>query len=349
MRKHRSRAVRDLARYVVVFSVLSAGHGMVARADLPPETPESAKAREEFLRGGDLANRAQWGEALVAFERSDSLRRHAVTTFNIGACQRAMGSYTRARETFARALTDNDAARGTELPEMLVTDAKGYVAEIDRLLTMVTVRLSPADARVAVDGRPLLVRPAAEDPKGVPVLVAGVRDPGPGEAPPAAIFRVVLDPGTRVFTLSRKGFSDAVATRTVAAGGRVDMDLALDRLPATFHVASSPTRGIVTVDGMDVGLTPVDLTRPAGSYRVVIREAGFVPYDTKVVASAGEEVSLSPTLPKEKTTLTQRWWFWTGAAAVVGGGVVLTYALTRPGAQPPPYDAGSANWLVHAQ
>jgi PEGA domain-containing protein len=320
-----------------------------ASADTPVESasPELQKARQEFLRGATLANNAQWGEALAAFEASEALRRHAVTTFNIGACERAMGNYTLARETLSRALTENDAAQGGELPQMLVTDASGYLAEIDKLLATVTVHLSPADARVAVDGRPLLVRPPRTGDAGdLPVLVAGVREPGPGEAAPAGVFRVILNPGTRIFTLSGKGFSDAVASRTVAPGSITEVDLSLDRLPATVHVTSTPTGAAVSIDDIDVGLTPLDLTRPAGSYHVLVREAGYVPYDTKVVAGAGGELILSPTLPKEKTAITQRWWFWTSAAAVVAGGILLTYALTRPAPQPPAYATGSTGWLV---
>ena len=50
-----------------------------------------------------------------------------------------------------------------------------------------------------------------------------------------------------------------------------------------------------------------------------------------------------------KEPLTKKWWFWTGTAAVIAGGALLTYALTRPSPTPPPYNPGSANWLVHAQ
>ncbi len=347
MRAYLSRSsLRSLA--VALFVTLLVAAPRDARGD-PPKQPVSAelqKAREEFLRGGDLANQSQWGEALAAFERSEKLRRHSVTTFDIGACQRAMGSYTLARETLGRALSDNDDAGGAELPQTLVTDAKGYLAEIDGILATVTVHLSPADTRIAVDGRPLLLRPPRPgDDRGLSPLVAGVRDPGPGEAPPASSFRVLLNPGTRVFTLSRKGFSDSVVRRTLLPGAAVDLDLALDRLPATIHVLSSPPRAVITVDAMDVGLTPIDLTRPAGSYRFLIRESGYVPYDTKVVAEAGEELTLSPTLPKEKTALTKRWWFWASAATVVAGGVLLTYALTRS-PQTPAYDGGSTGLVV---
>src|SRR4051812_5017686 len=77
----------------------------IARADDPTAV---AKAREEFTRANEAGKKAQWAEALQAFERSAKLRPHAVTTFNIGVCQRAMGNYTLARDTLLRALTEND-------------------------------------------------------------------------------------------------------------------------------------------------------------------------------------------------------------------------------------------------
>ena len=48
-------------------------------------------ARKEFLEGAALVRAERWGEALAAFERATKLKPHAVTTFNIAQCERAMG------------------------------------------------------------------------------------------------------------------------------------------------------------------------------------------------------------------------------------------------------------------
>jgi hypothetical protein len=314
------------------------------------DSPDVSLARQDFVRGADFANHSQWAEALSAFEHSEKLRPHAVTTFNIGACQRAMGNYTLARETLLKALADNDAAHGSQLPDMLVTEARGYVAEIDHLLSTIAVTLMPADTRIAVDGRPLAARaPTSAPAEGPPTLVAGVLDPGTGEAPSASTFRLILNPGTRVFTLSRKGFADQVVTRSCAPGASTELKLELDRLPALLHIASDPTHAVVSLDGIDVGVTPVDVTRPAGSYRVLIRAKGVVAYDTQVVAHAGEDLSLSPTLPKEKVTVTQKWWFWTAIGVAVAGAAAGTFAVVRsqepaPAATPP--TGGTLGWTV---
>ena len=281
------------------------------------ETPDVTKARDEFVAGAELVKKAQWAEALAAFERSAKLRPHAVTTYDIGACLRAMGQYTRARETFVRALAENDKSGGAELSESLVADSKGYIAEIDRLLATATVHLAPANAAIAVDGRPLEVVAGAT----TPTLVAGTLPPGAGTPPPVASFTLVLDPGAHVVTLSRKGFADAIVNRTFLPGSTTDLKLELDRLPATMHITSNQPGAVVTVNGSDVGVAPVDVSRPAGSYRLVVKKDHFVTYESQVQVQAGEEANLEAKLFAESTSLTQRWWFWTAAGVVAEGAV----------------------------
>lgn len=323
---------------IALCAILSAGR---ARAD-EGDTPEVAEARAEFVRGTELAKKTQWAEALAAYERSTKLRPHPVTTFNIGFCQRAMGNYTLARESFTRALAENEKAGGKALPETLASEDKTLLAEVDRLLATAKVNLSPANASVSVDGRPLAAR--ENDPS---VLVAGVRDPGAGEAAPSASFRVILNPGPHVFTFSRTGFADAVVNRTIAPGATIDLDLQLDRLPATLHVASNEPGAIVRVNGVDVGVAPVDVSRPAGAYRVTVEKSGFDKYEAQVAVQPGQNLDMKATLSHEETPITKRWWFWTGASVLLVGAVAGTYFLTRgESTTQEPLDGGGLGWTV---
>src|SRR3954468_23966675 len=113
-----------------------------------------ADARQKFMEGAALVKSAQWADAETAFEQSARLHPHAVTTFNLGACERAMGRYTRARALFRHALDEHDKGTG-KLPESLLEDARALVNEIDGLLARITVTVEPPDAALAVDGRPL--------------------------------------------------------------------------------------------------------------------------------------------------------------------------------------------------
>jgi hypothetical protein len=315
-------------------------------ASQPGEPAEVAKAREEFLSGAELVKQARWGEALAAFERSSKLHPHAITTYDIGACERAMGLYTRAQQTFRQALLQNDSGGKTALPGSLVTDIEGYLAQIQSLLSTAVVTLVPANAAVSVDGRPLEVLESSAS--GPPLLAAGVRAPGPGEAPPASLFRIELDPGVHVVTLSRKGFADAVVNETFLPGTSRELSLHLDRLPATLHIASYPSGGVVTVNGFDVGTTPTDVSRPAGSYKIVVKKPGYVSYETELVVQSGEDASLSPNLPIEKTALTQRWWFWTSVGIVVLAAAGGTYLVerSRETTPAPPPNGGGLGWTL---
>jgi len=329
---------------VVGLSSMPALADPAAKAEAEPvaEDPRVVQARELFRLGVDRVKAAEWANALVAFERSESLRPHATTTFNVGACERAMGSYTRARATFLRALRE-DQERPGELAQSLHDEALGFIGEVDRLVAQVDVVVEPVDAAIAVDGRPLAVEAAA----GSATAVAGLEPPGPGRPLPFGRALLIANPGAHVITLSRKGFSDVVVNRSFASGARTALNLRLDLLPATLDVASDVPGAIVNVDGKDFGPVPVTLLRPPGAYRVVVEKAGFEPYEAHVAVQAGERAALRATLSPEKHPLTKQWWFWASAASVLAGGVLATYYLTRPTEPPPPYDGGTTGWVVH--
>lgn len=287
-----------------------------ARAD------DVSDAREQFKKGAELAKDAQWGAALAAYERSAKLRPHPWTTYNIGVCERALGQYVRARRTFERALEQRTS--DADLPSATVEDVKRFIAEIDRLIGTIDVTVEPADARIAVDGQTY-----DGDAKG-------------GTA------HLVLDPGRHVIVLSREGFSDAVHAEDVRPGDKRAVKLALDRLPATLSVRASKPDAVVAVDGLDVGVAPVDLLRPAGTHHVVVRKSGFVPYETDAVVRPGQRAELVAALKEEKPSVFSRWWFWTAAGVVVTGAAVTTYALTRPDPERPALDGGGLGWTVRA-
>jgi hypothetical protein len=229
-----------------------------ATAQAPPTSsqepaandPRLAEARAAFREGTSLARQAQWGEALLAFERSASLRPHTFTTYNVAYCERALGRYTRARKLLAKALAENDARGGTALASDIVAEAKKYLSEIDARLARATVSVDPPDAALSVDGRPLETVDAARTP---PLLAAGTRDLGLGEVPSSARFELLLDPGTHVFTLTKSGSDDVVVTRTFAPGATPSFELKVrsraavavsDRPPAVASPSSIPSADV---------------------------------------------------------------------------------------------------------
>lgn len=306
-----------------------------------PDEDATALARAEYARGNELARAMQWGEALGAFEASLRVRPHALTLYNVGVCERVLGRATRARERFREALARAE-ADPAELAPSLREEAAGFVAEYGRVLARVPVKLSPSSAGLAVDGRPLRERREGDRF----ILEAGLEAPGIGRPPPSESFELELDPGTHVITVSRPGYRDVVVTRDFVGGAGPTLELVLARLPATLHVSASQPNALVRVGPIDVGLAPVDVVRPPGSYRVVVSSEGYTTFVNDVTLAPGAETALRAELAVARVPLTKRWWFWTAAAVVLTGAAVATYAITRAPPEPAPYDGGTAGWVV---
>lgn len=307
----------------------------------PGDDSNTARARQLFTEGVALVREAKWSEALSAFERSNLLRPHAVTTFNVGACERALGRYTRARSVLRAALEQERREPG-QLAKSLQQDVVAFLNEIDGLLGVVELTIEPAGSVLSVNGRPLEEQATPNGPE----YVAGILPPGPGAVVPRASMRVVLDPGAHVFTIHRKGYADAVVRHSVTPGARTALKLELELLPAILSITANVPESLVRVNGEDLGPVPVEVLRPPGTHDVEVRRLGYETYSANVTAKPGEQLDLSARLVVKVEPLTAKWWFWTGAAVVLVGGAFATYALTRPETPPPPYEGGSTDWVA---
>src|SRR5262249_16858609 len=95
-RAHRARLCREVFmanRRIELLLAFVALMALFPRRALADDDADAARAA--FVEGTTLVKNAQWAEALAAFERADKLKSHPVTTYNIAACERAMGRYTR--------------------------------------------------------------------------------------------------------------------------------------------------------------------------------------------------------------------------------------------------------------
>ncbi len=327
-------AILVICAFALLFS------SAAAAADAPVD-PDVQRARDLFKEGTELAKKTEWAEALHSFESSAALRRHAITTYNIGVCQRALGQYTKARAALQQSL-DESAAHSGELPPSLAAEAKGYITEIDGLLVHVDVTVKPADAKIAVDGRPL----QAEGSTSPPTMVAGLAAPGAAAVLPTDHVTVVIAPGTHLFTMVRTGFADVVINKTFRPGEKTVLALSADALPATIHVSSNTEGSAVSLDGLDIGIAPVEVTRPSGTYSLLVRREGYVEYKSQIKAEPGGALKLSAELTPVTTPITKRWWFWAGAGAIVVTAVLVTFFATRPAAERPPVDGGGLGWAL---
>src|SRR5438105_15910276 len=116
-----------MRRAQMLAAILLLARGATAHADDGGDTV--MKARRLFVTGAEQVKREEWADALSAFEQSAALRPHAVTTYNLGVCERALGRYTRARANFEHALAES-AATGGQLPQEFAADARGFADQI---------------------------------------------------------------------------------------------------------------------------------------------------------------------------------------------------------------------------
>ncbi len=297
------------------------------------------EARAAFRDGAALIEQAEWARALAAFERSFAVRPHALTLYNIGVCQRFIGSYTLARETLQRALTR--ASETDEMPSLFVTQTRTYLTELEGSLARFEIAVSPKETRVAIDGRPL----APVD--GKPGLfVAGIAEGAPRSVG-VERFEVLADPRAVVLTFSLDGYDTIEIRKQPKPGSQELIPVSMAEQPAQLKIASNVPRAIVRVDGVDVGLSPVLVSRPPGPRVVSVTNEGFVPYEAKVTLKPGQLFPLDARLEPERTPLTKKWWFWASAIGVVAAAGAVTYVLVRPEPTRPEPDAGRLGWIAN--
>lgn len=322
-----------------------------ALADPAPESPPLEtpsvdpveRARELFAEGIDHVRNSEWGEALADFQASSALRAHAVTTYNMGASYRAMGRYTRARQQFLDALQRH--AQTQELPPHLLEETRRFLSEIDAVLARVPLSISPASAGVTVDGAPLQTQRAGD----VTQLVAGVRSAGEGEPIPDGKGTLLLDPGSHVILVSAEGYQHTVVNRTVAPGSNPQLTLKLQPKPSQLRVRASTSPAQVFLNGDFLGIAPLEILRPAGTYELKVVADEREPFTSLVQLESGKAHLVRADLTEESPSVLESWWFWTAAGVVVTGAVIGTYFATRPEPTRPPLDGGGLGWVVPLQ
>ena len=313
----------------------------LARADAGDEDARGG-AREAFVEGTALVEEARWSEALESFERAARLMPHPITSYNVAACHRALGAYTQARLRYREALALADTSGSADpLDPAVRTEIEALLGQLDGAIARFDVTIAPAPALVSVDGRPLLF-------VGERLAIAGARPPGPAEPVPVGAFVIELNPGVHTVTVQRDGHADVVRTIPTKPGSRTDVVLQLDRLPSTMRIASTPPESVVRIDGIDVGTSPLVVTRPPGIHRVVIVRPGYVTYETQVATHPGEDLRITGNLAPQTTPITKKWWFWTAIGATVAAAAVVSYAVVKSSEEPAqaPFDGGSLGWTV---
>jgi hypothetical protein len=207
----------------------------------PEESAKIEQARAAFAQGIELARQGRWVDALAELTRSNALHPHAVTTYNIGYCERSLGRYTRARKMLSKALADNQASGGQELSEDLTSAATKLLSEAAQQVATINVTIRPATAALKVDGRPLELVSASG---ARPVASASTREVGEAEVAPAESFDLLIDPGTHEFVVSASDHDVTVITRSFEPGSHAAIQLTGHQEPEPTAAVASPPRAL---------------------------------------------------------------------------------------------------------
>ncbi|WP_437731889.1 tetratricopeptide repeat protein [Sorangium sp. So ce1335] len=170
-------------------------------------------ARVLFVQGAKLAREGRWEEARALYSRSLEIKPAPLTHYSLGVAQKELGHLADALASFRAFLAEPS----TPATAPYVGPAREAVAALERRVGRATIAVRPGK----VDGLTLLV-------DGKPVRGA------PGRA-------IALDPGAHEVVASAPGFRSTAARFTVAAGGAVEVPIALVRSAAS--AARTPAAG----------------------------------------------------------------------------------------------------------
>lgn len=275
-----------------------------AGAATPDARDREARAAELKKHGDELLDGRRYAEALAAYDEAYALTPTAALLYNRGRALQFLGRYPEALdaiEQFARDASPELRDRVPALPRLL-EDLRGRVG------TLVVSGVADG-ARVLVNDRQVGVTPLA----------------GPLSVPAGRVSLDIFAEG--FFPLHR---DVDVAPRTTRS---VDLRLVSRDNAGLLVVRAHVPATRVSIDGVALGLSPVEAGLLAGSHRVVAESDGYDAASTQVVVRAGDkrETWLDPIA---RPPLYARWWFWTAVGVVVAGSVVTYVALSTEKSAP---------------
>jgi hypothetical protein len=193
----------------------------VAHADDAKE-----KSRAAFKRGVAQLKAQDWAGARASFEQAWALYQHPSILLNLGIARLKTGDPVLAEQDLARFLSEDSGSSADE-----IAGAREALADARSKIGTLKVQVTPASARVLVDGKAVEVFRPTDGSDGV---IADVREKA----------------GKHVVAASAQGFASDQRDVDLPAKGEVPVKLALVKsasaaTPGTPGVEHSQTRTIV--------------------------------------------------------------------------------------------------------
>lgn len=270
---------------------------------LAQEGDPRGQSRAHFEQGiAHLAER-RFEDAVRELEAARSLYPTASIHFNLGLAYRGVGRGRDAITAFERFLT----AVGETGDPARVDEVNRYLRTLRASLVTIRLDVTPADARVTVDGEPV----------------------------PRGTTTIQLDPGAHVVAASAPGFRDGQRELQVEPGSSALAQLALERIvnSGTLVLDVDPNDAAVRIDGRPHGLGDQEIELEAGAHALLIEALGrTAATDFEIATGQRLDLSLAIATGDDLT------WLWVVLGIVIAGGAaaaVTTYFVLNPTDQPP--------------
>lgn len=226
------RTVRFRSTLLGLCVVLAAA-GAVRSSHAKPNDPASVDAatrersRAAFRRGVTQLRAEDWAGARASFEEAWALVQHPSILLNLGIARLRTGDPVLAEADLVRFLSEDPGAAPEE-----IASARDALAEARSQIGTLRVVVSPASARVVVDGKPVAVRAPSEK---------------------TAVAEARLKAGTHEVSVEAEGFVADERSVKVPAKSETEITVELvakskensDRTPPGPQRSGSPTRTFV--------------------------------------------------------------------------------------------------------
>jgi tetratricopeptide (TPR) repeat protein len=240
--------------------------GIVA-ADPDPGDETTEQARRHFQSGIKLYRDGNYSGALAEFEAAYALKPGASSLQNIALALKGLFRYAEAADTL-RALLER---HGDTLSEPARQAVDRAIQELSSLVGSIVVRVSPPEARVSVDGRPL---DAAE-------LQGGIR----------------LNVGEHTLVAEAPGYGTAKKTVRVAGGqDRVPVELDLRATHGFIEVSTKDPEAAIAIDNTSKSYHSYKGPLTPGRHFVQVYKPGFATFERVVNIELGKTTHVAAAL-----------------------------------------------------
>jgi hypothetical protein len=286
-------------------------------AGAPAPSPDAARrGAEAKARGDEAVDRLDYVTALEAYQEAIALLGETpALLYNLGRAHQALGELPKALDALERfrKIADPETLARARGVESIIADLRARVAGL-------SVRCAVAGATVRLRDRTLGTTPLA--PGRVVAGHARLEVLADGYEPYAQEVTLTAGKDNVVDVELRPLGERAPAAPTAAANG-------------TIAVASDVAGATVSIDGVGVGVAPIEQNVRPGAHRVRVAKDGFVSVTKTATVEADARATVSVNLSPDRLFY-ETWWFWTATGAVVVGATVSAAVLARPHTTDPP-------------